>query len=165
MIPTYSPEDIQIIIGGVWKLEGLSNGSFLSISKDIPVMTTTRSSDGQIHRSIRRDDGYTIGITLVQTSQSNSFLTKLLAADRATHQGKFPLFIKDNNGSTVFAAGSCWIMNEPSVTFADGIESRQWTIQCTQGGLYTGDNFEDTSIIDDAISLATAFAPHLRDYL
>lgn len=147
-------------------MEGLANGTFITISKDVPIISTQRSADGHIARTIRKDDGYTLSLSVVQTSVSNTILSRLFAADRVTYQGKFPIFIKDNNGSTVFAAGTCWITNEPNVTFANGVEVREWTIQCTEGGLYAGDNEQGSdSVVDAVIGLAAAFAPNLREFL
>lgn len=144
-------------------MEGLANGSFITISKDIPVTSTTRSSDGEIARTIRRDSGYTLKLSLIMTSVSNSIMSRLLAADRVTYQAKFPIFIKDNNGSTVFAAGTCWIVSEPEIVYSNDVESREWTIQCTEGGLYTGDSDPSSNdIVDSVLGLATAFAPQLK---
>lgn len=147
-------------------MEGLANGTFITISKDVPVISTTRSTDGHIARTVRRDDSYTLTLSVVQTSVSNTILSRLFAADRVTYQGKFPIFIKDNNGSTVFAAGTCWITSEPNVSFSNGIEVREWVIQCAEGGLYSGDNEQGSgAVVDAVVGLAAAFAPNLRDFL
>lgn len=165
MIATYSPEDISILVGGVWQLEGLNPGSFITLTKDVPRSTTTRSTDGQYARTVRRDDGYTLRISLSQFSQSNDWLMRMLIADMATYTAKFPVFIKDNNGSSIFMATTCWVVSEPEIVYSTSAEMREWVIQCTGATLFTGSNEADNGAIQDAINLATAFAPNLGGFL
>lgn len=164
-IQTYSPENVTILIAGVYRVEGLMAGSFLTISKNSPISIAERTADGKIARLINKDDSYSVAITLTSTAEANDFLTKLALIDRATNKGIFPIFIKDTTGSSMFFSPSAWIENMPNQEFTDEISPRTWTFRCTQCVENIGSNGSESGILEDLFNLVSNAAPAYLDII
>ncbi|MNR01004.1 hypothetical protein D3C85_1167960 [compost metagenome] len=160
---TYSPENVMILIAGVYRLEGLMDGSFLTISKNSPIAVAERTADGSIARLINKDDSYSIAVTLTSTTEANDFLTKLALIDRATNKGIFPIFIKDTTGSSMFFTPSAWIEVMPDQEFTDEISPRTWVFRAAQCVENIGSNGEESELIEDLFNLISGAAPAYLD--
>lgn len=158
-IRSYSPTDVDILLAGFYKVGGFVEGSFVTISKDIQPYTTVRTADGEVARSFVKDNTYTITINLASTSPANDILTKIYQADAATQYAKFPIFIKDRLGSSLFLAPTCWIMQVPELSFGQTVTDRTWVIQATQCIPNFGGNADASSDLEDlAQSVLGAFS-------
>ena len=60
----YSPEDVTILLGGIYQIEGLVEGSFISIAEDNR-WTTSVTADKKVDSYIQGSGTYTISITHV----------------------------------------------------------------------------------------------------
>lgn len=136
----YSPEDVTVLLGGVYPVDGFVDGSFISIQKVAPNFTTKVTADGQVCRTRVSSDVYSLGLTLASTASSNKILTTLAALDLAATDSKFPILIKDSNGSTTFFSPSAWISEIPSVEFDVEVSNREWRLTCAGGVLIVGGN-------------------------
>jgi hypothetical protein len=145
-IVTYSPEDVIILLGGVYAVEGLVEGSFVSIAKETPQYNTTITADGRVSRSSVEDPTHTITINLNSFSDSNLIFTAWVAADELVQSAMFPLLIKDGMGSTLFYTPLCWVESTAEVEFDIGITGREWVLRSAGGKLVTGGNGD--SIVD-----------------
>ena len=65
-------------------------------------------------------------LTLLQTSESNSFLQEAYNRDRHTCDGMLPLLIKDLRGGVVFSAEYAWVLNSTSRTFGKEANNKEW---------------------------------------
>lgn len=164
-ISSYSPENVVILIAGVYRVEGLLSGSFLTISKNSPIAVAERTADGVVARLINKDDSYSVAITLTSTTEANDFLTKLALIDRATNKGIFPILIKDTTGSSFFFSPSAWIEVMPDQEFTEEISPRVWIFRCTQCLENIGSNGEESSIIEDLFNLVSGAAPAYLDII
>lgn len=162
-ILTYSPKDVIVLIGGFYKLEGYAADTFISIRKDAKPFETMRSMDGEQARIYNKDEGYTVNLTLAQSSVSNNVLSAIYNIDAATQMGKFPLLIKDTKGSTTFFAGTAWIETTPDVTFASELSVRTWTIGTSEAGMNIGGN-ADNNLALDVLGIGTALLPVLKEF-
>ncbi|QDP60441.1 MAG: putative structural protein [Prokaryotic dsDNA virus sp.] len=153
-IRSYSPTDIQILLAGFYKLDGFTEGSFVTIEKDVQPYKTTRTIDGQVGRTFIKDDTYTITINLASTSPANDILNAIYSADSISQFAKFPLFIKDSLGSSLFLAPTCWIKEVPSMEYSTTVTQRTWVIQGTQCFINFGGNEEASSAIQDLANTA-----------
>jgi hypothetical protein len=70
---TYSPEEVTILVMGV-PLEGVVDGTFVSVTRLAPVFTSSSTADGRITRTYNAADIWDIQFTLMNTSPSNGFL-------------------------------------------------------------------------------------------
>lgn len=159
----YSPKDVSVTIAGFYQVEGYVDGTFISILKDSKPFATTKSLDGEVARIYRKDESFKVELTLAQSSGTNDFLSALYNIDVATQIGKFPLFIKDGRGSTTFLSLTTWIEDIPVVNFSNGMETRTWTLGCTQATLHVGGNVPQ-SLIESAFSMGTSMLPLLKNF-
>ena len=143
-IRNYSPLDVSVLLAGFYQIDGFVSGSFLTISKDVQPYKTTRTADGTVARTFIKDDTYTITLKIASTSPTNDILTGIVLADSATQYAKFPIFIKDNLGTSLFLAPTCWVKEMPDIEFSDKVTERIWVIQATQCITNFGGN-EDAS--------------------
>lgn len=151
----YSPEDVDIYIAGVLKVEGYAKGTFVSISKDTQRFTTKESSDGVMSRSHSNSRSYTVRITLHSAASFNEVLTRLSEIDNATKMGKFPLIIKDRLGSTLLFSPSSWIEVLPDTDLGVDILEREWVFKCSNTSLHIGGNNRGSGLGEDLINVGT----------
>lgn len=151
---TYSPVDVNILLAGFYQVGGFTEGSFITISKDIQPYKTTRTADGKVARTFIKDDTYTITLNLASTSPANDILTKIYQVDSLTQYGKFPMFIKDNMGTSLFLAPTCWIKQVPDLEFSTKVTDRTWVIQATQCIPNFGGNEDASSALEDFAKVA-----------
>lgn len=145
-IRSYSPSDVQILLAGFYQIDGFVSGSFIKISKDVQPYKTTRTSDGQVARTFIKDNTYTVTIRLASTSPTNDILNAIANSDFLTQYAKFPLFVKDSLGTSLFLAPTCWVREVPDMEFSQDITTRVWVLQATQCVTNFGGN-EDTSSV------------------
>jgi len=157
-IRNYSPSDVSVLLAGFYQVDGFVSGSFLSISKDVQPYKTTRTADGTIARTFIKDDSYTVTLKIASTSPTNDLLTGIVLADSATQYVKFPLFIKDNRGTSLFLAPTCWVKEMPDLTFSDGVTERTWVIQATQCVTNFGGNESASGALRDLATLTLGAA-------
>lgn len=152
---TYAPYQVSISLAGLFDIEGFADGTFIEISKDVAPYQYQRGMDGQSSRTYTYDPTYTITITLAQTSKSNDILNRLHTIDLATQLGKIPLLIRDKNGNTNFFSPTAWIENYPVIAFSGGMETRVWTLKCSEGVLQAGGAGEG-NVLDTLLGLGTS---------
>lgn len=159
----YSPKDVKIVVAGLYQVEGYAEGTFINITRNTRAYESTRAMDGEIARVCRKDGGYTLEITVAQSSRANDIFSALYNIDTATQIGKFPLFIKDQYGSTSFMSLSTWIEDLPSVTFSGDLETRTWVLGCAQATLHVGGN-EQQALEESVSFFGISLLPLLRDF-
>lgn len=162
-ISTYSPKDVIILLGGFYEITGYAEDTFIGISKDTKPFDAMKSMDGEQARIYRKDEGYTVEITLAQSSVSNNVLSAIHNIDVATQMGKMPLLIKDTKGSTTFFAGTAWIERIPDVTFGSSLGTRTWTFGTSEAALAIGGN-SDENLAMDILGIGVAALPVMRQF-
>ena len=166
-VSTYSPSDVSVIYG-LKHINGFVDGSFISIKRETPVFSHSRSMDGHCAISVQKYSTYTVTLTLAQTSSSNQFLhslqktmmkslTKLdstspfsglssLSGIKTTVSNvisKLPFIIKDASGNSVFFGTDVWLSEEPEVVYSAGMEGRTWIIKCLNASSSIAGNNDD----------------------
>ena len=96
-IKTYNPKEVTIALGN-HIVAGYADDSFITIDPNGDGVTKKVGCDGEIVRSISPDDTYIVKLTVLQTSETNSFLQNRFKQDRQTGDGMFPILIKDLKG-------------------------------------------------------------------
>lgn len=144
---SYSPEDLIVIIQHPdfsHQITGfVESGTFLSFDRSVDRATLVSAVDGtHAARVLRRNKAGTITLSLMQTSESNDVLTRIGILDEEAHSNKylFSILIKDSSGRTVMSASQAFLGNDPTVSFSDGIENRDWTITVAQLDKHIGGN-------------------------
>lgn len=155
---TYSPEEVTILVMGV-PLEGVVDGTFVSVTRQAPVFTSSSTADGRVTRTYNAADIWDIQFTLMNTSPSNGFLDKLVLLDRVTKRGKFPLMIKDGFGGTLIFSTTSWIEELPTITYGTGMTERTWVIKSANAVVNINGNEEPSSLAEDVLGTVAAAIP------
>lgn len=150
----YSPEDVNLVVGGIYQITGYVEGSYISVSKDVPTFTTRESSDGEVSRAHSNSTLYTLTLTLHSASDSNQVLTYLAELDSLTKMAKLPIIIKDSLGQSLFFSPSSWIEQVPDLTFSTNIVERDWIFKCSNSVMNVGGNYSKSSTGQDIFNIA-----------
>jgi len=161
---TYSPEDVQVLLGGVQDIVGFVDGTFVNVSKDVVPFTMMRTTDGMVARKYVNDQTYSITISIMSMSPSNDILTRLWQIDEATRMGKFPLLIKDSKGTGIFFSSTTWVEKLPDLSYSSSPEIRQWLLRSSQGLINIGGNDEE-SVSERILTLAASGIPLIQQTL
>lgn len=144
-LANYSPEDVVVIISNnrfSHTISGLADGNFVSYEREVPRAQLSVGADLSAARVLRRNKSGTVTLTLMQTAESNDVLSELARLDEEAHNNDwlFSVTIKDLLGRSVFFAPQAFIGNDPNVTYATDLESREWTIQVINVQRHVGGN-------------------------
>lgn len=131
-LTTYSPKDVIVTIAGIHTVTGYVDGTFIRIFKDTKPVSTMRAMDGTVARVYSSDTMWSFELTIMQSSVTNDLLSALWNVDQVTQLGKFPIMMKDSNGSSLFLAATAWIEDSPTMTFAQNLGERTWKFGCTE---------------------------------
>lgn len=159
---TYSPSDVTITVAGLYSVTGYAEGTFIRITKDTQQVNTVRAMDGTVSRIKSPDTGWKVEITLAQSSSGNDIFSTLWNADRVTGMGKFPLFIKDGSGSTMFMAATAWIEEIPDIIFSNQMQDRTWRFAATDVIVNVGGNNKED--LASAFGLGASVLPILDNF-
>ena len=154
---SYSPEDVSVLVAGLYEVSGFVDGTMVSVSKDRPTFTTHESSDGITSRTHTESHLYTVTLSLHSAAQSNQVLSYLLAADASSKIAKFPIIIKDNLGTSSFFSPSSWIEGPPDTSFAVSITERPWVIRCSAGSYNVGGNHLSAGFVRNVSDLGIGY--------
>jgi len=156
----YDPTSVTINILGII-VEDVESGTFVRVSKDAQTFSSSVSTDGVQYRRRNSSKSYTIELTLSSVSKTSKILQYFLIADQTTTVAKFPLFIKDTSGSSLFFSTTCWIEAQPDLIFGDSVVPRTWIIRASEGVVSFGDSYGASSIAEDIINTLVAEIPSL----
>lgn len=159
---TYSPDDVQVLIGGVLPVEGLAEGTFVEITKDIMPHTSTRATDGTVGRLRKTNSTYTVNISIMASSPTNDLLTKIYLLDAQWGIGKFPFMVKDSLGTGYFFSATTWIEVIPTLSYGTDMTTRTWGLRSNQGVINIGGN-GDGSVVSELTTLALNNFPLVKD--
>lgn len=140
MVKNYDPKEVSIIIGGNIAT-GFADGTYLMVERNNPSWNLNIGSDGEGVRAKSNDKSGRFVLTLQQGSPMNDILSGFYQADELASSGTFSVLVKDNNGSSLHAAASCWVVQPASAEYAREIGSREWTIETDALETFIGGNF------------------------
>jgi len=139
MTATYDPKKVSVIVSGR-QITGFADGTFINVTRDTESFTDNVGSDGEVARTRSNDNRGSIVITLQQISDSNDFLSQLLAADELNGGGVFNVLVRDQLGRAIYQAAEAWIQKPADSEFAREAGSREWTIRCAELIPFVGGN-------------------------
>lgn len=126
-VKTYNPKEVTIACGN-HIVTGIADDSFVSIEANGEGITKKVGCDGEIVRAVSPDNTYKVKISLLQTSDSNSFFSNMVDVDRETGEGMFPILIKDLKGGVVFSTEAAWVIKKSSLTRGKADNNREWEL-------------------------------------
>ena len=125
-IYTYKPDEIYISFDE-HIVSGYAEDSFVSVEPNADAVTTKVGCDGEIVRSINPDATFIVKLTLIWSSESDTFLRNQLAYDRETKKGIFPISIKNLEGDAIFSAEG-WVSKAPARGGSREAPNREWEL-------------------------------------
>lgn len=153
-IITYSPEEVTVLVAGLIEIKGFVEGTFISVSRDVPLFSIKEYADGSSARIKNPSKTYSVELSLMSTSPSNDALSRLAIIDHLTYLAKFPLIIKDTLGSTLLFATTAWVEEMATAEFGIDVTQRTWKIKCPQTALFVGGNDGSSGFLEDILNTA-----------
>lgn len=138
-VKTYDPANVIVIFAGI-QISGYPDGAFVNIGRLNDTFTDGSGADGEGWRSKSNDKRGICTLTLSQTSASNDALSALAALDELSGDGVGPLLVKDNNGTSLYAAETAWIQKVPDSEFSKEVGEREWIIKTDNLKVFIGSN-------------------------
>ena len=139
-IALYSPEDVVILLGGIYRIEGVFDGTFISISEEEDRWSTSVTVDGRVTRTHKKSPLHTVSITLSSTSEDNGVFSSWASTDGLLFGAVLPLFIKDSRGTSLFYSPMTWIEKVPDSGFSTEVEGREWVLKASGATHIIGGN-------------------------
>lgn len=136
---TYDPKQILIIFGGV-QITGFADGTFVTVRRNADMWSLQMGTDGEGTRSKSNDKSGQIEFTLMQSSQSNVFLSNMALADELGNAGIAPAMVKDNLGSSLHAAEQAYVKKIADAEYAKEAGPRTWIIETDNLQSFVGGN-------------------------
>jgi len=133
-VKTYAAREVTISCG-IHLVTGLADDSFVSIEPGGDGITMKHGCDGEIARAVSPNNTYIIKITLLQTSDSNSFFQNQFNMDEKTGEGMFPILVKDLKGGLLCQADQAWVTKPASRTRGKDTNNNEWDIQTGEATL------------------------------
>ena len=142
---TAAPEDVTLVLtwnangGGTHVVEGVSEGTFITIDPVDGSITQSEGGYGTLQRVFRKRSNFTMSVTLQAGSPSNDILSELHKRDQEARRLDwiFQVNMKDGN-RTAFFSPQAFIETYPSVGFGTDVPDVTWTIVCTQCEYHIG---------------------------
>lgn len=133
-VKTYNPKEVTMALGA-HIASGYAEDSFITIDPNGDGITKKVGCDGEIVRSISPDGTFIVKLSVLMTSETNSFLQQKYNQDKQTGEGTFPLLVKDLKGGMVFSTDSAWVAKPASRGFGKEANNREWEIHTGEGEL------------------------------
>jgi len=128
-LKTYDAKAVCVIVGGQI-MSGFSDGDMVSIERNEDTFTLQVGTDGESTRSKTNNKSGRFTISLMQTSAANALLTAIAKLDEVGNAGAVPVLVKDNSGSSVYAASQAWLVKPPVGEFGREAAAREWVFEC-----------------------------------
>lgn len=129
---TYNPRKIVCAFGN-HMVSGFADDSFIAIEPAGDGTSFVIGADGEVARSIDPSRVYTVKISLLQNSRTNTYLQKMYDKDHQDGNGIFSVNINDLLGAQKFTSGIAWIAKPASWTRGKAQGNREWEITAADG--------------------------------
>lgn len=130
-IGLYDPEDLDILLAFMYEVRGFSSNRMISLKRVEEAFKASTGGHGNTERMRSPNNDFNLVISLAQTSPSNSILSALYSLDSVSHRATFPIYIKERRTGSIYISDACFITDTPEVVYSDGIETRDWSLYCS----------------------------------
>jgi hypothetical protein len=128
----YDPKKLVVTFGGV-PLGGYGDSTFVEIApNNADGVHKKIGADGEVSRSFDADNTHQVTVTLMQSSDSNAYLSGVRNADKLTGHSILPLSITDLSGGSMGFWPQAWIRGDPTWGYGKEDQERQWIIDTGQ---------------------------------
>lgn len=140
-VRTYDPSAVSMFFGEIL-MQGFAQDAAITVEHDEDDWTLVTGVDGEGTRSKTSQRSATITVALMQSSETNALLSAARTADIAAPGGigGKPLLIKDNSGTSLYSAQSCWIQKAPTAELNREATTREWVFRTDNLVAFHGGN-------------------------
>ena len=126
-VRTYDPSHVSMFYGPI-QVQGFAQDAAIAVEHDEDDWSLVVGVDGEGTRSKTSNRSATITVSLMQSSPVNDLLSAERELDNNTPGGTGgkALLIKDNSGTTIFAAETAWIQKAPAAELSREATTREW---------------------------------------
>ena len=135
----FDPSKVSIIVGPQ-PIGGFAKGTFINVERSSHLWSKEVGADGEVSRTKSSDKSGRITLKLMASSASNDYLSALNLLDELSNGGMFPVIVKDNSGTSLYAAAEAWIEKAPNAEFSKELTEREWVIDCAILESFSGGN-------------------------
>lgn len=146
-VKVYDADQVSVLVGNVAISRGVgasgyADGEFVRIEQQEDDFGIVVGTDGQITRSKKNNKLTKITIRLMQSSDSNAYLSSLRIADQVGQNGAgiVPILINDRNGTSLHSAQFGWVNKPPDAVYDREAKEREWPIMCYMDERLDGGN-------------------------
>jgi hypothetical protein len=133
----YDPGQIVVTFDGN-PISGFADGTMVKCSRKSDTFTTNVGTQGDVARVRSQDKTGEVVITLQQVSETNDYLSGVLALDEKIGQSTGPILVKDLNGTTLISATIAWLKKPADTEFGKDLGPREWTFECAELKMLVG---------------------------
>lgn len=138
----YDAKQVSLIVANAPIQSGFNEGEFCTVEMLSPAFEDQVGTDGEVTRTATNDRRATVKVKLMQTSDGNAILSALLTLDQNTPGGAGvgTFLLRDRQGTSLYAASKCWVVQAPASTFDKVATVREWEIRCADMVPFVGGN-------------------------
>lgn len=130
-VKTYLSDEVIVTFFGV-PITGRPDAEFITIAPMRERWTDQDGSDGEVMRSRSNNKRHDVSLILMQSSDSNLYLSGLAELDNKSAEGKGPLLVTDLSGTTLYFWPEAWIQQEADGNFGREGTDRTWPLRTGQ---------------------------------
>jgi len=138
-LKTFDPKGVSITMGaGI--INGFADGTFVTVEKVEDAFTELAGPDGEVVRVASNNPLSLVVLTLMQTSDTNSFLSAIHNLDIRTGAGVVPFALKEIEGDTIVLSGRAYVRKFANIEYGKDVSNREWTIVLAESEMFVGGN-------------------------
>jgi len=128
---TYNVAQVSLVFGGIPLDSGFGKDTVFVIEPEGELWGDVKGADGEVCRYATNEKRFTLTVKLLQSSEKNAVLSALVLAGQLAGNGSDvgSVLLKDQNGTSTLAAGTCWIAGLPTQEFGVETGEREWKIR------------------------------------
>lgn len=128
-------------VGAINVNEGISEGTFFRVAREVKVFKKKIGSDGEGTRVRSHNKSGSITATLRAGSSTNDKLSTVLAQAENTGLGNLgPILLKDFSGTTLVSSPQGYLEGWPDPEFGDDETENEWVFICHNLIIFRGGN-------------------------
>jgi hypothetical protein len=136
---TYNFKEVQVIVGAV-PISGFAEGGAIRVARNADSWSLTMGADGEGTRARSNDQSGTIELDLMQSSESNAYLSSLVIADELEGASLVPVLVKDSSGLDLHAAEQSFVLRPADAEYESEAGLRTWTLVTDRLDMFLGGN-------------------------
>jgi hypothetical protein len=129
---------------------GYGDGKWLTIKQKSPSFTSKEGTDGSVARAKTNRRLIEAQLVLLQTAESNDFLSSLhqLDVNQPNGAGIGSFLLKDLQGTTFVKCSQLWIVTFADIELDRDVSMRTWTFEGPWSVFVVGSNLNNVSGLD-----------------